>query len=227
MDKSQPRVLIVDDEQIICNVLHEELSQRGYFCSEAPDGYNALAKLEKDDFQVVLLDIRLPGISGMELLGKINLCHRGISTIIITAVNDACAAVQAMKLGAKDYIIKPFDLERVGNSVDNVLKTTQVYDTNKTSTEMDAIAFGVEAGQDLFDGHSKRVTQATINIARQLGIHEEEIQKWVLAKTKVEAEKNRVIKTALGKLQKSPIAQDLRHSTNMHHYQASPDEFFT
>jgi DNA-binding response OmpR family regulator len=225
MANDKPCVLIVDDEKSICDVLHEELSERGYLCSEALDGNSALAKMENHVFQVVILDIRLPGISGMEMLKKINLHYSDVSTIIITAVNDARAAVEAMKLGAKDYIVKPFDLERVGNSVDNVLKNKPSYD-NEISAEMEAIAFGVDAGQDLVDSHSKIVTRETINIARRLGIQREKVQKWLLLRKKLESDRDNVIRTALNKFQRSPFAQIILNCTEFHQYKTNSKELF-
>jgi DNA-binding response OmpR family regulator len=64
----QPNVLIVDDEQVVCDLLHEELSDRGFICTTALDASAALSKLTAHHFDVVLLDIRLPEISGMDLL---------------------------------------------------------------------------------------------------------------------------------------------------------------
>jgi len=180
MTAKKPRVLIVDDEQIICDLLQDELSGRGYQCTTALNGDEALTNLAKQEFDAILLDIRLPGMSGMEVLREIWLNHINTSTIMITAVNDVNTAVEAMKLGALDYIIKPFELDRVDASIRNALETKQTL--KKSSTKMDAIARGVEAKLDPFSAYSKVVTQKTIDIARQLGIDKEEIQRWSSAK---------------------------------------------
>jgi len=203
----KPSVLIVDDEQVVCDVLYDELSERGYLCTTALSGKEALAKLEAEDFAVVLLDIRLPGMSGMEVLREIWLNHTNAATIMITAVNDVDTAVEAMKLGASDYLVKPFDLDRVETSIRTALDTKQA--TSKSSTEIDAIAFGVEARLDLLLGYSKIAAQETIDIARQLDIAEEEIQEWAAAKAMLGSERNRVIKSSLDKLQRSPLAQSI------------------
>ena len=192
MVSKKPSVLIVDDEQVICDLLSEELSERGYLCATTLDGDSALAKIGKKDFDIVLLDIRLPGMSGMEVLREIWLNHPNTATIMITAVNDVNTAVEAMKLGATDYLVKPFDLDTVNSSIRTALETKQA---SKPSTQMDAIAAGVEAKLDPFSAYSKVVTQRTIDIARQLGIAEEEIQRWVAAKAKLDAEKGRVVKS--------------------------------
>ncbi|GAG71250.1 unnamed protein product [marine sediment metagenome] len=75
MVNQKPSVLIVDDEQVVCDVLYDELSDRGYLCTTALSGNDAVAKLAAEDFAVVLLDIRLPGMPGMEVLREIWLNH--------------------------------------------------------------------------------------------------------------------------------------------------------
>ena len=187
----KPSVLVVDDEQVVCDVLRDELSERGYLCTTVLSGNEAVVKLTTEDFDVVLLDIRLPGMSGMEMLQGKWLNHGNIATIMITAVNDVDTAVEAMKLGASDYIVKPFDLDRVDASIRTAIE-------NRRVTEMDAIARGVEAKLDPFSAYSKVMTQRTIDIARQLGIAEEEIQGWAAAKDTAwhDSERNRGIKPA-------------------------------
>ena len=197
MVNKKPSVLIVDDEQVICDVLYNELSERGYLCATALSGKDALAQLASEDFDVVLLDIRLPGMSGMEVLREIWLNHGNTATIMITAVNDVNTAVEAMKLGASDYLVKPFDLDKVNASINTALETKQ--GTKEPPAEMDAIARGVEAKFDPFSSYSKLVTQRTIDIARQLDIAEGEIQGWATAKAVLYSERNKVTKLTLSK----------------------------
>ncbi len=194
MLNKKPRVLIVDDEQVVCDLLREELGERGYLCTTVLSGNDALAKLAKQNFDVVLLDIRLPGMSGMEILREIWLNHVTTATIMITAVNDVDTAVLAMKWGASDYIVKPFDLDRVETSIRTALKPKPA--TDKSSAEMNAIARGVEGKLDPLSAYSKLVTQRTIDIARQLGIAEKEIQSWATAKAKLDSKRNRIIKSS-------------------------------
>ena len=180
MVSKKPRVLIVDDEQVVCDVLHKGLGERGYLCTIVLSGNDAVAKLAADDFEVVLLDIRLPGMSGMEVLREIWLKHGNTATIMITAVNDVATAVEAMKLGASDYIVKPFDLDRVDSSIRTALQAKPA--ARKSSAEIDAIARGIEAKLDPLSNYSKTVTQRTVDIARQLGIAEEGIEAWAAVK---------------------------------------------
>ncbi len=194
MVNRKPSVLIVDDEQVVCDLLYDELSERGYLCTTVLSGDDALAKLDTQEFDAVLLDIRLPGMSGMEVLREIWLNHPDTATIMITAVNDVNTAVEAMKLGASDYIVKPFDLDRVDSSMRTALETRLA--VSKPSTRMDAIALGVEAKLDPLSNYSKLITERTIDVARQLGMAEEEIEKWVAEKARLDSERRRVVKSS-------------------------------
>ncbi len=195
MVNQNPRVLIVDDEQVVCDLLREELSERGYLCTAVLSGDDALAKLAKADFDVVLLDIRMPGMSGMDVLREVWLNHSHTAVIMITAVNDVDTAVQAIQLGASDYIVKPFELDRIDASISAALESKPA--TDKSLAEMDAIARGVEAKVD--PGYLKPVTRRTIDIARKLGIADKEIQKWAAAKAKLDSYTEGTIKPSLGK----------------------------
>ena len=195
MVKQKPRVLIVDDEQVVCDVLYAALNGQGYQCTAVLNGNDALAKLANHKFEVVLLDIRLPGMSGIEVLREIWLNNGNTATIMITAVNDVDTAVEAMKLGASDYIVKPFDLDRVATGIRTALDTKQA----AGKPPMDAIASGVEAQLDPFSAYSKIVTQRTVDIARQLGINDEEIQRWASAKAIHDFKKGRAVKSSLSK----------------------------
>jgi len=222
MVSKKQRVLIVDDEQVVCDLLHDELSERGWLCTEALDGKGALDKLATEDFDVVLLDIRLPGMSGMEVLREIWSNHSNAAIIMITVMNDVATAVEAMKHGATDYIVKPFGLDRIDASIRSALETKPV--TNKPPSEIEAIASGVEARFDPFSSYSKVVTQDTIEIARQLGIAEEEIQRWAAAKAKLISQRDSAIKSALSKLERSPLAQRIMGMTELYRHTPESSE---
>ena len=221
MVSEKPALLIVDDEQVVCDVLSDELSEQGYLCSVALNGNEALAKLMIQHFKVVLLDMRLPGMSGVEVLRKIRLNHRDTATIMITVVNDVDTAVEVMKLGASDYIVKPFDLDRVSTSIRTALRAgdrlserrdCQTQDEQATEeflSQMDAIAYGVEARLDSLFGYSKRVIKETTNIAWQFGIPGEEIRRWAAGRLGHDTKKNEAIKSSLNKLERSPLAQKI------------------
>ena len=188
---------------MVCDLLHDDLSERGYLCTTVLSGNDALIKLATEDFDAVLLDIRLPGMSGMEVLREIWLNHGKTATIMITAVNDVATAVKAMKLGASDYIVKPFELDRVATSIRTVLEAKPA--TSKISSEMDAIARGIERKVESITHYSWIVMERTMGVARELGIPEEEIERWAAARTKLDSEREIAIKSLLDKRRRSPL----------------------
>ena len=244
MVNKKARVLIVDDEQVVCDVLHDELSEQGYVCTTVLGGNQALSKLATENFEVVLLDIKLPGISGMELLRKISSRRHNTTIIMITGVSDINTAVEAIKLGASDYIVKPFSLDTVTSSIHAALgnqkrsperrdykaapcvcgKEDDDQTGEQSFSQIDTIARGVEAKLDLLDGHSKRVTQRTIDVARELGIVEKEIERWAVEKAKLVSERDRGIKSSLSKLERSPLAQRIMGMTELYRHTPESNE---
>lgn len=104
------RVLVVDDEPEICNLLENFLEKEGFKVTTAASAEEALEKIKKEKPKVLLLDIRMPGMGGIAMMKKVREANPEIAIIIITAVVDQKTAQEVIKLGASDYIIKPFDL---------------------------------------------------------------------------------------------------------------------
>ena len=109
-------ILVVDDDALIRNTLSELLSLQ-HKCQTAETAEIALAKLEADSFDVVLTDISMPGLSGLELLGHVLQKYPHTPVIIISGISDQDHAQGLIKLGAFDYLLKPFRLEVVEKSV--------------------------------------------------------------------------------------------------------------
>jgi two-component system NtrC family response regulator len=107
------RILIVDDEPAIRLALLEIVEAAGHTAREAPDGATALAALDGQSADLVLADLRMPGIDGLELLDRVNEKHPGTLFVLITALGDERTAVSALKAGAYDYVPKPFDNEEI------------------------------------------------------------------------------------------------------------------
>lgn len=190
MDEEKVTVLIVDDEKMICDVLENDLSERGYECTSAQTGEDALTELRLKKFDVVLLDIRLPGISGLEVLMDIWLYHKGTATIMITGVNDVDTAVAAMKSGADDYITKPFDLDRVDTRIRKALLAKQA---SVSQEQIAAIARGMEARMDPSSSVREMITERTVYIAQLLGISKEEINRWAASNIEADAKRSKII----------------------------------
>ena len=113
MTGEQVRVLVVDDEEGVRNLLQRILGEPGYQVTTAADGKEALYKVSLGEVEVVLLDIKMPGMSGMEVLSKLTADSPDICAIMVTSIVDTETAIEAMKMGAYDYIIKPFDRDDV------------------------------------------------------------------------------------------------------------------
>lgn len=111
-----PRVLVVDDDETIRDTLYELLSEE-YLCQTAETAEKAFARLEADSYDVVLTDISMPGLSGLELLGQVRQRFPETPVIIISGIGDQEHAQGLIKLGAFDFLLKPFKLEVVENSV--------------------------------------------------------------------------------------------------------------
>jgi two-component system nitrogen regulation response regulator GlnG len=179
MMAENPRVLVVDDEEGICDLLDDGLSERGCLCRVARDGETALSELELGSYDVALLDIRLPGISGLDVLRQMRTGHCRTAAVMITALSSVDTAIEAMKLGARDYLIKPFDLDSVYASIRSVVASGE----NLPGLEdMEAIARGVEARLDEVLGCSVVVTRRTVEIARRMGVTNEAVREWLAAR---------------------------------------------
>jgi DNA-binding response OmpR family regulator len=116
------RVLIVDDEPRLRQVLTRLMARDGFVCSDASDGASALAALEREPVPLVLSDLRMPGMDGLELLRSIRERWPDTAVVMITAVADVEVAVSCLGLGAVDYLTKPFHLEEVRARVQQALE---------------------------------------------------------------------------------------------------------
>jgi two-component system, NtrC family, response regulator AtoC len=117
------RILVVDDEHLIRWTLEQHLQKEGYEVQTAEDGEKALEMIKEHPPELVLLDNQLPGANGIEVLGGIKEIDRNIVVIMITAHGMLETAVQAMKLGAYDYVSKPFNLEELTLTIRKSLET--------------------------------------------------------------------------------------------------------
>lgn len=110
------RALVVDDDEAIRDTLYELLSET-YVCQTAETAEKAFARLEADPYDVVLTDISMPGLSGLELLGHVRQKYPTTPVIIISGISDEEHAQGLIRIGAFDFLLKPFSLEAVEKSV--------------------------------------------------------------------------------------------------------------
>lgn len=121
MDPGKISILAVDDEANILEVLERGLAWAGYRCVTASSAGQAAQLLQQEAFALVLLDIMMPGKSGMELLSEINVQYPNTRVVMMTGVVDTAIAVKAMLGGALDYVTKPFDLDELITRVEHAL----------------------------------------------------------------------------------------------------------
>ena len=105
--------MVVDDDPLVLDTLERLLKTGGYTVVTASNGHEALARASSQEFEVVLLDIGMPGLSGIDVLRQLHTDYPDTSVIMVTAVTDTNTAVEAMKLGAYDYVLKPFNLDDI------------------------------------------------------------------------------------------------------------------
>ena len=124
------RIMVVDDEMIVRESLYHWFKRFGHVTETAVSGFEALEKLENRPFDLLFVDIKMPGMSGIELLRKVKEIYPGTTVIIITAYGSIGSAVEAMKIGASDYLLKPFKPEQLGlvlQKISNERKLTSQY----------------------------------------------------------------------------------------------------
>ncbi len=114
------RILVIEDERAISNFICKGLSKAGYCSDCAYDGLSAIDKIDKHQYDLILLDVMLPGIDGFELMRYIS--PMGIPVIFLTAKASVVDKVTGLKLGADDYIAKPFELIELTARIDAVMK---------------------------------------------------------------------------------------------------------
>jgi len=190
------KILIVDDEGGIRRLLNLKLTKAGYSCEVAENAELALDKIAANPAELMILDIKMPGKSGVELLPEIKAKYPDTAVIMATAITEAANAINCMKNGADDYICKPFNLEEVVVSVDKTLEKRRLeleireyqerlqQKVDEQTVEIrrlflgaiEALVFALEAKDKYTAGHSRRVTKLALAIAKELGLPEDEIE---------------------------------------------------
>ena len=105
------KILVVDDELAVCNMLKKFLTKEGYEATVALSGEEAIEKVRQENPHIVLLDIKMPGIDGVETLKRIREIDKKVGIVMITVVKDDEIGRKCMELGAYDYITKPLSLD--------------------------------------------------------------------------------------------------------------------
>ena len=197
------RVLVVDDEAHVRSMVSSTLERHGYEVKMVANGREALEALARDRFDLVLTDIVMQDINGIALLEKVHAQHPSLPVVMVTAIHDISVAIDAMRRGAYDYLLKPFEREHLINTVERALEHRQLLEESqnyqqsleqmvRARTEMlrhamedlehsydvtlEALGDALDLKDSETEGHSKRVTAYTIALARAMGIPPAEIK---------------------------------------------------
>jgi putative nucleotidyltransferase with HDIG domain len=193
----KPTILIVDDEPMIRDLLQSTLMEEAEICLPARNAFEALEIAKANRVDLAILDIMMPGRSGIELLADLKEFDRDISVIMITALSDMETAMDCIHLGAEDYILKPFNIERVHITVRNALEKRRLIQENREyqlhlerrvqeQTEqiraamlnlkvaynhtLTALVRALDAREKETGSHSERVMRYSLLMAERLGI---------------------------------------------------------
>jgi DNA-binding NtrC family response regulator len=183
------KILIVDDEARIRSILRILLECKNHVVDEAENGIKALSKLEKKRFDLVISDIRMDEMSGMELLSEIKNKKLGCPVIFITAYASVESSIEALRLGASDYLVKPFDEDQVYIAIERALSFGKVISENvqlqkrlKTGNQHEKGLFVSRAMKQVEELAMKVArTDATVLITGESGVGKEVVANFVHA----------------------------------------------
>jgi response regulator RpfG family c-di-GMP phosphodiesterase len=193
------RILIVDDEETIRLALRKFLRSRGYEVEIAGSGDQALEILDRESFSLMLCDVRMPGMTGVQVVPQARQKDQDLAIIMLTAVNDAATATEVLASGASDYLMKPVELADLQQAVDRALqKRTQLIESRrldmlireevalrtaeleqeKESLRLMSVSIAetlinaMEAKDLYLRGHSQRVAELAGQLAEEIGLDE-------------------------------------------------------
>ncbi|MCX7829513.1 MAG: response regulator [Acidobacteria bacterium] len=129
--KTKDTVLIIDDDEKNRKILKMRLLSENFLVKEAEDGYQGLKMLEEEDCDIVLLDVKMPGMSGIDLLSEIKKKEIDVPIMMMTAYGSESIAVEAFKKGADDYLIKPFDTQTAVKRISDLLERHSLKKSNE------------------------------------------------------------------------------------------------
>jgi putative two-component system response regulator len=201
MNKNKAQILVVDDEVHVQEILKSTLEDAGYECVAMSDAESALTVLASQNFDIALLDRRIAGTQGTELLQDIKKEYPEVVVLLITTIDNANTAIENIRLGAYDYIVKPFNLDQVLISVNRALDKRRLENANRdyqkylqriaeeSSAETRRLFYSMtqvfvhllDLKTPFNEGHSRRVAEKSRYVARELRMTDEGVRKVYLA----------------------------------------------
>ncbi|HEV2289744.1 MAG TPA: HD domain-containing phosphohydrolase [Candidatus Acidoferrales bacterium] len=197
------KILVCDDEEAIREVVSTLLEAQGYHCTTVSDGFQAIQKINKDSHDLVLSDIVMPQMDGMRLLRQVRTQDVDVPVIMVTAMHDISIALEAIRAGAYDYILKPFEKDQLYHSVNRALEHRRLVLENRSYQHnleqlvaertqqlsltlrdleqsydytLEALGGALDAKDAETEGHCQRVTAITILIARIMKVDRNELR---------------------------------------------------
>ena len=197
------KILIVDDEEMICSLLAKRLAMEGFECITANNVQEAIQIFVRDRFGLIISDILMPQNTGIDLLKQVKAIDPGTLVIMITGYPEIGMAVEAIRLGAYDFILKPVDLDLVVLSVKKAVEKRRLEEQIKAyqqhleqlveertaelqrayrvlkKANMDSVkilAEAIDAKDPYTRGHSDRVRKMSIKMGRRLGFNEQQLE---------------------------------------------------
>ncbi len=161
MDK-QIRILVVDDEPKICHLIEELLKQDGFLVDVCFSSIDALEILKKNTYQMLITDLKMPGIDGLELIRRSKEFNPGIRAVMVTGYTTVDTAVQSLRHGVDDFITKPFNIFELKKTV------KQIFHTNQGSQENILLSKDLKTTNSVSNSHKQELTESVYTINQQL-----------------------------------------------------------
>jgi two-component system, OmpR family, alkaline phosphatase synthesis response regulator PhoP len=151
MNQGKHTVLLVEDEENLHDALKLNLELEGYEITSAFDGHEALKKIEEEYFDLIIMDVMLPGIDGISVTENIRLQNNEVPILILSAKNTSADRVAGLKKGADDYLTKPFNLEEL------LLRVHKLIEKNKKMQDKDSVGDTYSFGKNMVDFKAQEI----------------------------------------------------------------------
>ncbi len=235
------RLLVVDDEESVRKALTRFLSTRGYTVASAANGEEALQALRAESYSLMLLDVRMPGISGLDLVPEAIHEKPDLAILMLSAMGDAATAASCMQRGAYDYLTKPIELNDLSKAIERALRRRDTMMQNReisswlkeevqrrtqevererekqqklTIATLDALINAQEAKNPYLSGHSARVAAFAASVAHHLSLSDDDVENVRMAGRLHDLGKIGVRESVLNK--KGPLTDDEYEHVKQH-----------
>lgn len=174
MTSNLKKIMIVDDDVTLLDLLKEALENEGYIVKAADNPFQALEQLKQNKYHMLITDLSMPGMSGLELTERVSKIYPDIPIVLLTAQGRVDIAIDSLQKGASDYITKPFNIKELPIVIERNLERRRL-ETEKLKERREqvlfeaikALAAAIDAKDHYTAGHSQRVTEYSLKIANR------------------------------------------------------------